>query len=169
MSEVVIYKAKDGHIELSVNLTDDTVWLTLNQISDLFARDKSVISRHLTNIFKGQELDKDSVVANFATTAVDGKTYQVTYYNLDVIISLGYRVNSKEGVQFRQWAMHVLKEHIIKGYTVHKKRITEQGIKELQQSIDCFKKHLYNINWLMILVLKQFSLLSVIQRHGIYY
>lgn len=94
MSEVVIYKAKDGHIELKVNLTEDTVWLSLNQLSGLFGRDKSVISRHLSNIFKNNELERNSVVENFATTAADGKTYQVDYYNLDAIISIGYRVNS---------------------------------------------------------------------------
>ena len=81
MSEIVIYKAKDGHVELNVSLSEETVWLSLNQISELFGRDKSVISRHLTNIFKNNELDKISVVATFATTAADGKTYQVDYYN----------------------------------------------------------------------------------------
>ncbi|HAU0296735.1 TPA: virulence RhuM family protein, partial [Legionella pneumophila] len=112
MSEIVIYTAKDGHIELDVNLANETVWLTINQMTKLFGRDKSVISRHLSNIFKINELDKTSVVANFATTASDGKTYQVDYYNLDAIISVGYRVNSKEGVQFRKWASNVLKEHL---------------------------------------------------------
>lgn len=94
MSEIIIYKAKDGRIELKVNLSEKTVWLPLNQIAELFGRDKSVISRHLSNIFKNKELVKDLVVANFATTAADSKTYQVDYYNLDAIISVGYRVNS---------------------------------------------------------------------------
>lgn len=104
MSEIVIYKAKDGHIELNVSLSEETVWLSLKKISELFSRDKSVISRYLLNIFKNNEFDRTSVVANFATTAADGKTYQVDYYNLDAIISIGYRVNSSKATQFRIWA-----------------------------------------------------------------
>ncbi len=142
MSEILIYKAKDGHIELNVNLSDETVWLSLQQMSDLFARDKSVVSRHLNNVFKNNELDKDSVVANYATTAADGKVYQVDYYNLDAIISIGYRVNSKEGIKFRQWATSVLKDHLIKGYTTYEQRLAERGIKELQQSVALLQKTL---------------------------
>lgn len=82
MSEIIIYKAKDGHIELDVNLSEETIWLSLHQITQLFGRDKSVLSRHLSNIFKNKELDKHSVVAKYATTASDGKIYQVDYYNL---------------------------------------------------------------------------------------
>ena len=89
-------------------------------------RDKSVISRHLKNIFKGGELDKNSVVAFFATTATDGKVYQVEYFNLDTIISAGYRVNSKRGTQFRIWATQTLKDHFVKGYTINEKRLKEQ-------------------------------------------
>lgn len=135
MSEIVIYKARDGHVELSVSLSEETVWLSLTQIAELFARDKSVISRHLSNIFKNKELEKPSVVANFATTASDGKTYRVDYYNLDAIISIGYRVNSNEATQFRIWATSVLKEYLVKGYTIHEKRLAERGVRELQQSI----------------------------------
>lgn len=142
MSEVVIYKAKDGHIELDVNLSEETVWLSLTQLTELFGRDKSVISRHLANIFKNNELDRNLVVANFATTALDGKTYQVDYYNLDAIISLGYRVNSKEGIRFRQWATGILKEHLIKGYTLREKRLAERGITELQQSMELLQRTL---------------------------
>jgi len=142
MPEIVIYKAKDGHIELDVNLTDETVWLSLNQMVSLFGRDKSVLSRHLGNVFKNKELDKKSVVAKNATTAADGKIYQVDYYNLDVIISLGYRVNSKEGIRFRQWSTQVLRDHLIKGYTTHEKRLAVCGIKELQQSIELLQKTL---------------------------
>src|SRR3990172_8244085 len=108
----------------------------------LFGRDKSVISRHLNNIFKIKELEKDSVVANFATTAADGKTYQVDYYNLDAIISVGYRVNSKEGVQFRKWASQVLKEHLIRGYTTYDKRLAERGVSQLQQTVELLQKTL---------------------------
>jgi prophage maintenance system killer protein len=142
MSEVVIYKAKDGHIEISVNLSAETVWLSLNQMSTLFGRDKSVISRHLSNIFKTHELARNSVVANFATTASDGKIYEVDYYNLDAIISVGYRVNSKEGTYFRQWASNVLKEHLIKGYTTYEKRLAERGLEEMQRSVELLHKTL---------------------------
>lgn len=142
MSEIVIYTAKDGHVELNVSLADETVWLSMNQMVGLFGRDKSVISRHLNNIFKIDELDRDSVVANFATTAADGKTYQVDYYNLDAIISVGYRVNSKEGVQFRKWASQVLKEHLIRGYTTYDKRLSERGVRELQQTVKLLEKTL---------------------------
>lgn len=142
MSEVVIYKAKDGHIELTVSLSEETVWLSLNQISALFGRDKSVISRHLSNIFKSKELDKPSVVAKFATTASDRKVYQVDYYNLDAIISIGYRVNSVQATQFRIWATQVLKDHLVRGYSFYKERLAEKGVKELQQSMELLQKTL---------------------------
>ncbi len=109
--EIVIYKADDGLTKLDVQLRDETIWLSLNQIATLFDRDKSVISRHINNIFKSGELTRDTVVAKYATTAADGKTYQVDYYNLDGIISVGYRVNSIRGTQFRIWATTVLKDH----------------------------------------------------------
>jgi DNA ligase (NAD+) len=142
MTEIVIYTAKDGHIELDVSLADETVWLSMTQMVQLFGRDKSVISRHLNNIFKINELDKDSVVANYATTAADGKIYQVDYYNLDAIISVGYRVNSKAGVQFRKWANRALKNHLIRGYTIYDKRLSERGIRELQQTVELLQKTL---------------------------
>jgi len=129
-TDIVLYKSKDGKLELDVQLEKDTVWLTLNQLSDLFGRDKSVISRHLSNIFKTKELVRDSVVAKNATTAADGKTYQVDYYNLDAIISVGYRVNSKRGTEFRIWATSVLKQHLINGYTANEKRL-----KQLNQTL----------------------------------
>ena len=100
-SGIIIYRPKGGEIEFEVKLDKDTVWLSLNQIADLFGRNKSVISRHLRNVFKERELSKNSVVAIFATTAADGKTYQVEFYNLDAIISIGYRVNSQKATQFR--------------------------------------------------------------------
>lgn len=142
MTDIVIYTAKDGHVGIDVNLADETVWLSMSQMEQLFGRDKSVISRHLNNIFKIRELDRDSVVANFATTAADGKTYQVDYYNLDAIISVGYRVNSKEGVRFRKWASQVLKDHLVRGYTTYDKRLSERGIKELQQTVELLQKTL---------------------------
>lgn len=104
-------------------MKDETVWLNLEQMTELFKRDKSVISRHLKNIFEENELEKQSVVANFATTASDGKIYHVDYYNLDVIISVGYRVKSKEGIKFRKWATNILKEYMLRGYAVNKRRL----------------------------------------------
>jgi DNA ligase (NAD+) len=116
MSTIVIYQSKEGDIQLEVNFSEETVWLSLNQMSDLFSRDKSVISRHLSNLFKRGELEKNSVVAKYATTASDGKSYEVDYYNLDAILSVGYRVNSKQGINFRRWASQILKEHLLNGY-----------------------------------------------------
>lgn len=98
-SDLIIFRPQGTKISLEVRLKDDTVWLNLNEIAQVFERDKSAISRHLRNIFETNELQKKAVVANFATTAADGKTYQVEYYNLDAIISVGYRVNSKRGTQ----------------------------------------------------------------------
>ena len=103
-SDIIIYKDANGEIKLDVSLENDTVWLSQKQMEMLFDRDKSVISRHIKNIFKEGELDKKAVVAKNATTASDGKTYQVEFYNLDMIISLGYRVNSKKATSFRGWA-----------------------------------------------------------------
>ena len=142
MTNIEIYTTKDGSVELNVNLAEETVWLSLAQMTQLFGRDKSVISRHLNNIFKIRELDKAAVVANFATTAADGKTYQVDYYNLDAIISVGYRVNSKKGVQFRQWASQVLKDHLIRGFTAYEKRLSERGVHELQRTVELLQKTL---------------------------
>ncbi len=122
MDEILIYNPK-GRAKVEVCLRDDTVWLSLNQISALFSRDKSVISRHLRNIFKTGELNKNRVVAKNATTATDGKTYQVEHYNLDAILSVGYRVNSKRGTQFRIWATDTLRDHLVKGYTLNEKRL----------------------------------------------
>lgn len=123
--EIMLYQAPDGSVSLDVRLDRETIWLNLNQLAALFQRDKSVISRHLRNIFREGELERDSVVAFFATTAADGKTYNVEYFNLDAIISVGYRVNSKRGTQFRIWATQVLRDHILKGYTVNARRLEE--------------------------------------------
>lgn len=114
-SSLEIYRS-EGETQIDVRFENETVWLNRSQISKLFGRDVKTIGKHLTNLFKEEELGKDSVVANFATTAIDGKNYQVEYYNLDVIISLGYRVKSKEGTHFRQWATQRLKDYLIKGY-----------------------------------------------------
>ncbi|MGO1242776.1 MAG: RhuM family protein [Sphingobacterium sp.] len=124
--QIIIYQTADGQTSIDVKLEYDTIWLSLNQLTILFGRDKSVISRHLKNIFKEEELDRNSVVAKNATTASDGKTYEVEYYNLDAVISVGYRVNSKRGTQFRIWANQVLKEYLVKGYAVNEQKLREQ-------------------------------------------
>lgn len=121
-SEFIIYQSPDGTIKIDVLFQGETVWLSLNQLSTLFNRDKSVISRHIKNIFDEGELIPEAVVAKFATTASDGKMYQVDYYNLDVIISVGYRVKSKQGTQFRIWATQHLREYLVKGFALNDER-----------------------------------------------
>ena len=125
--EFLLYQTEDGQTRLETRMTGDTVWLSLGQMSTLFERDKSVISRHIRNIFEEGELARDRVVANFATTAADGKTYQVEYFNLDVIISVGYRVKSHRGVQFRIWATQRLREYIVKGFAMDDERLKRGG------------------------------------------
>ena len=125
--EIIIYQTEDGLTKLNVNMKNESVWLSLDQMADLFQKNKSTISRHIKNIFEEGELVRDSVVANFATTAADGKTYQVDYYNLDVIISVGYRVRSVRGTQFRIWANSILKEYLIKGFAMDDERLKGNG------------------------------------------
>jgi prophage maintenance system killer protein len=134
---VVIYKAAHGQKGIEVKIQAESVWLNLNQIASLFKRDKSVISRHVRNIFREKELAHESVVAFFATTAADQKTYQVEYFNLDVIISVGYRVKSRSGTQFRIWANKVLKDYLIKGYAINEERLKSQTqkVKELDNAV----------------------------------
>ncbi len=134
MSEIVIYD--DGSVRLETTVDKDTIWLSQKQLCELFERDKSVISRHIRNIFKEGELEKESVVAKNATTAADGKTYQVDYYNLDMIISLGYRVNSKRATQFRRWATSILKEYLLKGYALDQERLKQEKLAELERTIE---------------------------------
>jgi prophage maintenance system killer protein len=136
--EIVIYQAKGGKTTLKVKLQKETVWLSQAQLSNLFDKNKRTISEHIRNIFKEGELSENSVVRNFRTTAKDGKSYETNYYNLDVIISVGYRVKSKRGTQFRIWASQVLKDHLIKGYSINEKRLQEQNIRlaELQKTVD---------------------------------
>jgi prophage maintenance system killer protein len=129
-SQIVIYKAPAGPISLEVKLQGETVWLTQKQMSALFKTERTVITKHLRNIFKTKELDEKSVSAKFAHTAEDGKTYSTQFYNLDAILSVGYRVNSKRGTQFRIWATRVLHDHILRGYSVNERRL-----KELNQAI----------------------------------
>lgn len=126
-TQIIIYQSEDGITKIDVRMEDETVWLSLDQMAELFQRDKSTISRHIKNVFEEGELDKNSVVANYATTASDGKTYQVDYYNLDVIISVGYRVKSLRGTQFRKWAMEVLREYLIKGFALNDDLLKQAG------------------------------------------
>ncbi len=126
-SEIIMYQTEDGMTKIETTFDSDTVWLSINQMAELFQRDKSTISRHIKNVFNEGELIRNSVVANFATTAADGKTYQVDYYNLDVIISVGYRVKSLRGTQFRIWASNVLKEYMRKGFAMNDDLLKNNG------------------------------------------
>lgn len=126
-SNIIMYTTEDGLTKIETTFEDDTVWLSLDQMAELFQRDKSTISRHIKKIFEERELQRNSVVANFATTAADGKIYNVDYYNLDVIISVGYRVKSHRGTQFRIWAMGILKEYMKKGFALDDERLKRLG------------------------------------------
>lgn len=136
-NDLIIYQSDNGTVD--VHLQGATVWLSLDQMVSLFCRDKSGISRHLRNVFLEGELTRDSVVAKYATTAADGKTYQVEHYNLDVIISVGYRVKSIEGTRFRQWATSVLRQHLTQGYSLNKQRL-EANAKELEAALLLVRK-----------------------------
>ena len=126
-TELIIYQTEDGRTKIDVHMENETVWLSLDQMAELFQRDKSTISRHIKHIFEEGELTREAVVANFATTATDGKTYHVDYYNLDVIISVGYRVKSLRGTQFRIWANSVLREYLIKGFAMNDDLLKQSG------------------------------------------
>lgn len=141
---IVLYQTPDGHTSLDVKLENETVWLTQAQICTLFDKSKGSISEHISNIFKEGELVKDSVVREFRTTAADGKTYVTNYYNLDVIISVGYRVKSKRGTQFRIWANTVLKEYLIKGYAV-KNNLIQERYDELKALVDTMGRAMQHI------------------------
>lgn len=125
--QFLLYQTPDGDSQIEVKLQNDTVWLSLDQMAELFQRNKSTISRHVKNVLEDGELEEKSVVAFFATTATDSKTYSVAYYNLDMIISVGYRVHSYRGVQFRIWATKVLKEYIVKGFAMNDDLLKRAG------------------------------------------
>lgn len=125
--QIILYQTQDGESKIEVTLANETVWLSADQMAELFQRNKSTISRHIKNVFEEDELSQDSVVAFYATTASDGKIYQVAYYNLDMIISIGYRVKSYRGVQFRIWATQVLKEYLIKGFALNDDLLKSAG------------------------------------------
>ncbi|MDT0499132.1 RhuM family protein [Algiphilus sp. W345] len=141
MNNIVIFESGERSVE--VRLEGETVWLSLQQLAELFGRDKSVISRHLKNIFYTNELERESVVAKNATTATDGKIYQVEYYNLDAIISVSYRVNSTRATRFRQWATGVLRQHLVAGYSLNQQRLKERGI-AFEQALDLLSRTLAN-------------------------
>ena len=145
--EVVLYRARGGKVELNVRLERDTVWLSLNQVAELFGRDNSVVSRHLHNIFKSKELLRSATVAKAATVQREGGrnvVRNVEYFNLDAIVSVGYRVNSKQGTQFRIWATQTLRDHLLRGYTLNEKRLRERGLEEAEQAIDLLSNTLRN-------------------------
>ena len=124
--EIILYQTEDGLTKINVNMRDDTVWLSLDQMAELFGRDKSTVSRHIRNVFAEGELSETATVANFATVQTEGTRQvvrEITYYNLDVIISVGYRVKSQRGVQFRLWASRILKEYIRKGFALDDERL----------------------------------------------
>ena len=135
--DIIIFQAKSGAVRLDVKLENEMVWLTQKQMAILFDKDVRTVNEHIHNIFKEKELQKSSVIRNFRITASDGKKYEIHAYNLDVIISVGYRVRSIRGTQFRIWATKVLKNYIAKGYAVNQKRLIEREIslKELQETI----------------------------------
>ena len=135
--EIIIYRAEDNTVQLDVRMENETVWLNLNQMAMLFDRDKSVISRHIRDVYKECELSKEATVAKNATVQIEGGraiVRQMDYYNLDVIISVGYRVKSQRGVQFRQWANKILKDYLVKGYAINEKLRREQ-LSDLRQLV----------------------------------
>lgn len=137
--EVLVYETPEGDVRVDVRLERETVWLRQDQMSELFGRERSVVTKHVRNVFREGELDPKSVCANFAHTAADGKTYQVEHYNLDVIISVGYRVKSAQGTRFRQWATRTLRDHLVRGYTINRQRF-EASARELEAALALVRK-----------------------------
>ncbi|MBI2062417.1 MAG: virulence RhuM family protein [Candidatus Yanofskybacteria bacterium] len=142
---VIIYQAKNGAIELRGDFTHETVWATQAQIAEIFALERSVITKHIRNILKDKELNENSVCAKFAHTAENGKTYQVQYYTLDVILAVGYRANSTRAIEFRQWATKTLRSYIVDGFAVNKTRIAKNYEQFLSVVDDII--HDILINW----------------------
>ena len=141
-NDLMVYQTDSGALEVRFDDKNDTVWLSQEQIAHLFERDRTAITRHLRNIFKEGELDSNSVVKDSLTTAADGKKYKIKHYNLDVIISVGYRVKSKQGTQFRIWANSILKEYLVKGYSINEKRLAqkEQEVQLLKNGIQILSR-----------------------------
>ena len=140
-SQIIIFETQDKSISLPVMIADESAWINRNQMAELFGRDVKTIGKHINNALREELSDENAVVAKFATTAADGKTYMTEHYNLDVIVSVGYRVKSKRGVEFRRWANSVLKEYIIKGYAVNHNRMNQLNevirvMKRVENSLD---------------------------------
>jgi len=145
--QIVIYTTKSGQARFEVKLIDETVWLSQKQISELFDKDVRTVSEHIQNIFLEGELSEKSVIRNFRITAADGKKYDTKFYNLDVIISVGYRVKSKQGTEFRIWATKTLRDHILKGFTINEQRLRSQHqarLQELQSAIGLLKTTMHS-------------------------
>jgi len=146
LPDITLYTTKEGDIQLEVNVLGETVWLTQKQMALLFGKDVRTISEHINNIFAEAELDQTSVVRKFRITAADGKQYNTLHYNLDVIISVGYRVRSKQGTHFRQWATQTLKKYLIEGYIVNERRLTQKGFADFEQTLTLLQKTLLHRN-----------------------
>ena len=159
-SDIAIYS--EGELELNVSVDEETIWLTQKQLGELFEVTKQNISLHINRIFKEEELDKNSVVKFSLTTATDGKTYNAKHYNLDMVISIGYRVNSKKATKFRQWATSVLKNYIQNGYTINSEKITQERFKELENEVLLLKSKVECIS-------NSFEDSSTKQKQGIFY
>ncbi len=147
LSNLVVYS--DGELELKVSVEKDSVWLNRNQLAELFGRDVKTIGKHINNVFNENELTRVSTVANFATVQIEGGreiTRDVEYYNLDVIISIGYRVKSQKGVRFRQWATSVLKNYIQNGYVINGEKITNDRFVSLENDVNILKSQINKIN-----------------------
>lgn len=145
--EILLYETPDGEVRVDVRLDHETVWLTQDQMSQLFARERSVITKHVRNVFKESELEAGATSAKFAQVQTEGErtvTREVEHYNLDVIISVGYRVKSSQGTRFRQWATRVLREHLVRGYTFNQTRLAERGLLEARQTLDLLARTLKN-------------------------
>lgn len=142
MNELAFFETGSGSIE--VRIEHESVWLSQEQMARLFERERSVITKHLRNVFRDEELVEESVCAKFAQTAGDGKTYQTRFFNLDAILSVGYRVNSKRGVQFRQWASRILKDYLVRGYALDRQRL-EHNARELEAALRLVRRTLSNV------------------------
>ena len=169
--EIIIYQAEDGHTKIDVKFVDETVWLTQTQLCELYQTSKSNISEHIKHIFEEEELEERLVVRKFRTTASDGKNYNVTYYNLDMIISLGYRIKSKIATNFRRWATERLKEYMLKGFTMDDERLKSLGgsgyFKELLERryfTDRFWKYMQQV---LTMIQRQIFLFSFLRRFRI--
>jgi len=146
-NEVILYDTPDGEAQVDVRFDRETAWLTLHEMAKLFGRHRSVLSRHVRNIFEERELAREATCANFAQVRLEGERKverNIEHYNLDMILSVGYRVNSKQAVRFRQWATRVLRGHLLRGYTLHERRLAERGLNEARDALDLLARTLRN-------------------------